>query len=172
MTFSKNKNQDGIIAIYCLVQAEAATFIIAQTIPILRITLQKQSSSSRLVSSVAEPTYSRQGGGDSNNSNKNAARLGASMQDRHEDVELVQLPTGRIVAAASAEGIALRASQEEAAAAERSPVTSKTLPPGEPQRSRARSTVDSEDGIHRLWAGMGLSKRVWSRSSSPAAPAR
>lgn len=78
------------------------------------------------MSSVAEPTYSRHAGSDENNngnSDKNAAHLRASMQDRHEDIELVQLPTGRIVPAASAEGIALRASQEEATtAAERSPV--------------------------------------------------
>lgn len=166
-------------------QAEAAVFIIAQTIPIIRITLQTHSSASRVVTSVAEPRYSS-----SNNKNyycnsqgegsDKAQELPASApqprprSNLYEGVELVQLPTGRIVRADSEEGRALTGSEaSKAAAAVTAGTGTRTRMTPQPFAvvvaggGGGEQSRPGEDEVHRLWADMGLSKRAWSRSPSP-----
>lgn len=65
------------------------------------------------------------------------------------DIELVVLPTGRVVAADSEEGLAFKASKEEH--------DTETIAI---QAPRPR-TPPEEDKVHKVWADLGLSKRAW-----------
>lgn len=149
---------DGIVASYCLIQAEAATFIIAQTFPVIRVMIQSSRSSipSRAVSSVSEPTYSKPG---------NAKATSEPTPAGHESIELVVLATGRIVDAASDEGRAFKASTEAArvAAAEGEQQGADE----ETRRAGRRGGAGADDGVHSVWADMGLSTRAWSKSPPP-----
>lgn len=75
----------------------------------------------------------------------------------HTSVELVQLPTGRIVPATSEEGIRHQASEE----AERAQAS------GQKQAQEAVPGRRMSDEVHRIWADMGLSRRAYSQSASP-----
>lgn len=102
-----------------------------------------------------------------------------------EVIELVQLPSGKIVRADSEEGkaheqskegrtsldIAPNPGQSESAEASKSaqahareeakaPVTPKLAP------RQADSPEEVDDETHKLWADMGLSRRAWSLSPS------
>lgn len=102
-----------------------------------------------------------------------------------EVIELVQLPSGKIVRADSEEGKAHEQSKEgrtsldivpvpgqsESAEASKSaqahapeeakaPVTPKLAP------RQADSPEEVDDETHKLWADMGLSRRAWSLSPS------
>lgn len=87
-------------------------------------------------------------------------------------VELVQLPSGKIVPADSEEA---RASQEASSQAPRteaintSPEGAASAPP--PQEEYGGPDLDDE--VHRKWSDMGLSRRAWSKTPSPpTVPAR
>lgn len=155
--FSADGIIDGVVASYCLIQAEAAVFIIAQTIPVIRVMLQSGGSppTSRPITSVVEPTYSRP--------DKGKAPASEPTLEAHESIELVQLPTGKIVDATSEEGKAFKASpeasrQDEAAAAQES---------GGARDGASGAGPSFEDEVHKAWADMGLSTRAWSKSPSP-----
>lgn len=147
---------DGVVASYCLIQAEAAVFIIAQTLPVLRVMWQSGGSSSisRLVTSVAEPTYSQ--------SRKGKAPASEPTLGAHESVELVQLSSGKIVAATSEEGKAFKALSEASRQAD-----AVLAPERAAQGVNSGTELNFEDNVHKVWADMGLSTRAWSKSPSP-----
>lgn len=151
-----DESVDGVVASYCLIQAEAAVFIIAQTLPVIRVMFQSNTSSptSHPVTSVAEPTYSRRG------KTKGKAPAPELPIGAHEGVELVQLPTGKIVAASSEEGRAFQESSAESRPAET--VESRSAHVG-----TREAGPNFEDEVHKAWADMGLSTRAWSKSPTP-----
>lgn len=85
---------------------------------------------------------------------------GETIHEAGESIELVQLPSGKIVQADSEEGKAFKASQQSEAAA----VPETQLPQA--------SGFDMDDKVHQVWADMGLSRRAWSQSPSPPPAAR
>lgn len=139
----------------CFHQAEAAVFIIAQTIPVIRVMFQSEYASHRsTASSRAVSTKSK-------TPRPNAANEGS------QPVELVQLPSGRIVAADSEEG---RAAQSQGAIESKGalglqPPDVTVTPP--PQQDAGQRTRGDGDEVHRIWEEMGLSRRAWSKSPSP-----
>lgn len=112
------------------------------------------SPASRPVTSVAEPTYSRKGKG------KSKAPAPELPSNAHEGVELVQLPTGKIVAASSEEAKAFKESSGVSRPAEAAESTG--------AQGETREAAQSfEDEVHKAWADMGLSTRAWSKSPTP-----
>lgn len=89
---------------------------------------------------------------------------------RSTSIELVQLSSGKIVAADSEEGRAFKAlgSAEGDATGQTRAVASLSAPGQE----HAPSEVTNDDEVHMIWADMGLSRRAWSRSPSPPPGAR
>lgn len=75
----------------------------------------------------------------------------------HEGVELVQLPTGRIIRADSDEGLAFQQQSSQAQRGSNQPAT--VLPNSE-------EAPPVYDKVHQTWADMGFSKRAWSQSPS------
>lgn len=138
----------------CFHQAEAAVFIIAQTIPVIRVMFQSEDASLRSsTSSRAASTKSKT----------------ARPNETTGPVELVQLPSGRIVTADSDEGRRASEGQEVpknagAQAAEPLPDVTVTSPP---QQGAGQRTRRADDEVHRIWQEMGLSRRAWSKSPSP-----
>lgn len=134
------------MAYCCIHQGEAAIYIIAQTLPILRIMSQ--------VSSQSEPASPPVEFSATIKSTKTNS-LAADEVVVHGSVELVQLASGRIVTVQSEEGRAFK--QAEAA---------KRAGGGQDHAGMeaVRNRVDDE--VHRVWAEMGLSKRAWSPRSS------
>lgn len=151
-----DKSIDGVVASYCLIQAEAAVFIIAQTLPVIRVMFQSNTSSpaTRPVTSVVEPTYSRKGKG------KGKATAPELPVGAHEGVELVQLPTGKIVTADSEEAKAFK----ESSGVSRSAEASESM---NAQGGTREAGQSFEDEVHKAWADMGLSTRAWSKSPTP-----
>lgn len=82
-----------------------------------------------------------------------------------ETEELVQLPSGRIVLAASEEGRSLDAPREEIA---NPTATAMTQSGGATQRGLDIALPGSDDQVRRLWSDMRLSNKA--RSKSPSAP--
>lgn len=139
----------------CFHQAEAAVFIIAQTIPVIRVMFQSEDASRRSSAS------SRVGSTKSKTPKPNASN------EATQPVELVQLPSGRIVPVDSDEG---RAAQNQGAPA--SKVARGVQPPdvtvtSPPQQNAEQSNRAGGDEVHRIWEEMGLSRRAWSKSPSP-----
>ncbi|KUI73283.1 hypothetical protein VM1G_09111 [Cytospora mali] len=141
----------GAVTIYCIQQAEVAVFIIAQTIPVLRVLLNREPKSSQgdPVGSIA---------GFPLDSGADEGKSLAVETGREASIELVQLPSGKIVAADSEEGKEFKASAEEENAGQARVVDS----PGTPEQ--AVGGVANDDEVHRIWADMGLSRRAWSQS--------
>lgn len=155
------------MVIYCLQQAEVVTYIVAQAIPLLRVVYLGDTSNVGPMS-VSEVASTRLA---------DKAKFPATAQEitSEVDIELVQLPTGRIVAADSEEGEAFKAAQQ----APKKPAAAQTglldagrggdvsgdqgLAPAQ----EVHSGVAVDDKVHRLWADMGLSRRAWSQSPSP-----
>lgn len=88
----------------------------------------------------------------------------------HASIELVQLPTGRIVAADSEEGKEFTASQA-GSSPQQGPSPQQegiTVAGAETTQRRegaqSASAIAVPDAIHDMWAGMGLSRRAWSLS--------
>lgn len=129
-------------------------FIIAQTLPVIRVMFQSNTSSPARhpVTSVAEPTYSRKG--------KGKAPAPELPIGAHEGVELVQLPTGKIVEASSEEGKAYKESSGASRPAQTAESTSA-------QGGTREAGPSFEDEVHKAWADMGLSTRAWSKSPTP-----
>ncbi|KAI7780649.1 hypothetical protein LA080_015808 [Diaporthe eres] len=145
----------GVVAVCCFHQAEAAVFIIAQTIPVIRVMFQSEYASHR--STASSRAVSKK----SKTPNPNLSN------EVSQPVELVQLPSGRIVAADSDEG--------RAAQSQRTPEGKSVLnvqPPdvtvtSPPQQDAGQRTRREGDEVHRIWEEMGLSRRAWSKSPSP-----
>lgn len=140
------------MALVGLFQAEVAIYIIAQAIPLLRVFYLGQTKrSSRAAGSVQEaPPPSFVG-------KKLTTRVtgGETIHEADESIELVQLPSGKIVQANSEEGKAFKASR---------PTDGATIPQTQLQQT---SGFNMDDEVHRIWADMGLSRRAWSQSPSP-----
>lgn len=145
---SLTKTIDGIVACYCLIQAEAAVFIIAQTLPVIRVILLSGGTSapSRLVTSVIEPTYGQDAKG------KATAPAPPPPPGAHDSIELVQLESGRIVAATSEEGKAFKASSQAPQQAE----ASVAREPAAEQDEISGAERSFADEVHQTWADMGL----------------
>lgn len=140
------------MALVGLFQAEVAIYIIAQAIPLLRVFyLGRTKGTSRAAGSVQEaPTASFVG-------KKMTTRVtgGQTIHQADESIELVQLPSGKIVQANSEEGRAFKESRPDEG-------------PTAPQtQSGQTSGFNMDDEVHRIWSDMGLSRRVWSQSPSP-----
>ncbi|POS76257.1 hypothetical protein DHEL01_v205350 [Diaporthe helianthi] len=142
----------GWVALVGLFQAEVAIYIIAQAIPLLRVFyLGRTKGSSRTSGSVHKaPPPSFVG-------KKMTTQVtgGETIHATDESIELVQLPSGKIVQANSEEGRAVRESQrnEENTVAQR--------------QVQQTTSFNMDDEVHRIWADMGLSRRAWSQSPSP-----
>lgn len=140
------------VVLACLYQAEAAVVIIAQTVPLIRVLFQG-SQASAVTAAVPQTAKGEKGP--------------ATVQSilGTDDLELVELPTGRIVAAESEEGKAFRAAQVAAGTAT---ATATIAGHGheiqEVDVAREGITTISEDELHKNWAAMGLSRRAWSTS--------
>lgn len=150
------------MTVYCLQQAEVAIFIIAQTIPVLRVLLLREprSSEDRLVGSIAGLA----------SGSKTDKRKSPTIDDvRKTSIKLVQLSSGKIVAAESEEGRAFKASAEEnEATGQTRAATFSSIP----EQTHAVIAVTIDDEVHRNWSDMGLSRRAWSQSPSPPPGAR
>lgn len=146
------------MACYALMQAEITIYIAAQTMPLIRVMFQERSSSTASVGSrpAISPTSPSDKGKSPGTGLNNIQQASAS-------VELVQLPSGRIVTATSEEGKAFKMSEAERAvnqprAAQGPMATTEANPRG--------SDMTVDDDVHRIWADMGLSRRAWSQSPS------
>lgn len=147
------------MACYALMQAEITIYIAAQTMPLIRVMLQGRSSST--VSTRSRPAISPT----SPSGKCKSPVIGLdNIQQSLPSVELVQLPSGRIVAATSEEGQAFKTS--EAGRTVSQPRVAQG--PGAATEANPRaSEVAVDDEVHRIWAEMGLSRRAWSQSPSP-----
>lgn len=140
---------------YGLCQAEITVYIVAQTIPLLRVLSfkkKKNSNTSRhdtRITSVAEI-------------GKGKAQATVVSELRQPSIELVQLASGKIVAADSEEGKQFQASQptgkqpagvvqSAGSTTQVSPETKNHVPAAAPERNSVNSV---EDEVHRLWADM------------------
>lgn len=85
---------------------------------------------------------------------------GETIHETDESIELVQLPSGKIVQANSEEGLAFKASRAKEGA---------TAPQTQLQQTTG---FNMDDKVHQVWADMGLSRRAWSQSPSPPPAAR
>lgn len=186
MVFNLTLDTDGGVVMICLLQAEVSIYIVAQTMPLLRILLLASSSESRIVLSVAEiPPSDKMD--EEKQIRQRAAAVRAAREAPREDVEglrTVQLPTGKIVAATSEEGRAHVASQKTTGedsvgqvrrSIEISPnpteknVVTHPEQDGElegfqPTTGQAGVAMTTEDPVHVLYKAMGLSKKAWSQS--------
>lgn len=140
----------------CTLQVEAAIYIVAQTIPVVRVLIMGSSAPSRAsISSGTHVTEPRP-----------APRRDAPVFTE-EDIELVQLPSGRIVAATSEEGRAFQATLCPQPDVESSLEQHTSLAVGiEQDHNQERDNVGNDE-VHRAWAESGMSKRAWSQSPSP-----
>lgn len=140
-------------------QAEITIYITAQTMPLIRVMLQGRSSS-------RESVRSRSAIGSTKARDKGKSPVTAldNATQAHESVELVQLPSGRIVRATSEEGKAFKTSETERTGGQSIPAQN-LVPTTETNQRASGVTVDDE--VHRIWAEMGLSRRAWSQSPSP-----
>lgn len=73
--------------------------------------------------------------------------------DHDPEMELVVLPSGRVVRADSREGEAFKASQN--------------AEDTQPTEAQPQEESSERDEVHETWAAMGLSKKAWSQSPSP-----
>lgn len=130
-------------------QGEITVYVVAQSMPLIRVLLQGRSSSvERTGGSQPKTTHAGQ-------------RTGAHPgQAPDTAIELIQLPSGRIVPADSEEGKPFKASGMGRAVD--NTVTDNTTRPLTPVDQVSAAVIDDE--VHRVWAGMGLSKRAWSQS--------
>lgn len=139
----------------CLHQAEAAVFIIAQTMPVIRVMFQSENASYRSsVSSRAASARSK------------TPKL-AALSEATQPVELVQLPSGRIVAANSDEGRAAQSQRAPDGEDARGVLPPDVTVTSSSRQETRQSTHRGGDEVHRIWEEMGLSRRAWSKSPSP-----
>lgn len=152
---------------YGLCQAEITVYIVAQTVPLLRVLSFKKKKTSRAsghsdtgrMTSVAAET----GKGKKAQAKQQAATVVASQLRQQPSVELVQLPSGKIVAADSEAGRQFQAaaSREPPADVSSSSQSAGATGPMLQEAETAiaagaeRNSVNSvEDEVHRLWADM------------------
>lgn len=158
---------------YGLCQAEITVYIVAQTVPLLRVLHFKKkkatsssnsnrnnndNSSTKMTTSIAEMSPRSKG--------KIPGII--TTTEQQPSIELVQLPSGRIVAADSEEGKQFQASSPSApprsggntsavvdsVTTQVKPEVETTIGTGLRQRDSAHSV---EDEVHRLWADMYVS---------------
>lgn len=150
--------------ITCLWQAEVAFYIIGQTLPLIRVLLQGDSKN---LGNSAASGASSSARNIPRKPNKASSRTNVpdTIEEVRTSVELVQLPSGRIVPTDSGEGKALKTSQAEIGTAGIVPPLEGDPTPGTTSQRTSGATV--EDEVHKLWSDMGLSKRAWSPPASP-----
>ncbi|KAH8775235.1 hypothetical protein F5883DRAFT_518672 [Diaporthe sp. PMI_573] len=126
----------------------------SQTIPVIRVMLQSEDASLR--SSTSSRAVST----------KSKTPKTSRPNEASGPVELIQLPSGRIVAADSDEGRASQSQEVPKDTGTRGVQPPRdvtvTTPPQQEQRTRR-----ADDEVHRVWEEMGLSRRAWSKSPSP-----
>lgn len=141
---------------------EVVIYIVAQTIPLLRVMFL--GSASTRPGSIAAQTTGSKGKGKFKD-----AKPGNSLEElpgTYESHELVVLATGKVVLAGSEEGKAFQAAQApKPTVAEATEPTDGDSPTKIPDVSdNGMSSLALDDETHQLWAGMGLSRRAWSKS--------
>lgn len=136
-------------------------YVVAQTIPLLRVLFlgdsSRDSKSRGSVAGRTSPSRSEKG--------KPSPAGMDSIQEVRPSIELVQLPTGKIVSADSEEGQAFKSTQPGDNAGRATPATETAT--SQPQVSQGGTGITMDDETHRIWADMGLSRRAWSKSPSP-----
>lgn len=143
----------------------------AQTVPLLRVLYlggEGKIKAGRKIR-IAGPVVESSPGGPL------TKRKATETMEAVQDIELVQLATGKIVARDSKGGKAIEGSQREASksagAAVVQVVAEGVLMPDVPDAPEVTEdgadTAVVDDEAHKLWADMGLSRRVWSQSPSP-----
>lgn len=138
---------DGLVTLACVSQGEAAINIIAQCVPIIRVMLQGETAIRPLSLSSNKPTV------------VSAARAAS--------IELVVLPTGRVVAASSDEGRAFQIEHQQSAQASLEPASKPRPADAKEVGVEIVSEVSADDKVHKRWEEMGLSKRAWTKLPSP-----
>ncbi|KAK7741780.1 hypothetical protein SLS53_004844 [Cytospora paraplurivora] len=157
----------GLIVITCLAQAEVAIYIIAQTLPILRVVIQGDVGRTRSVTGSGlnkDATSFRK-------AHKATARTALdTIEEVRQSIEVVQLPSGLIVPADSEEGRAFKSTHTTTDVEQITPPSDRgptgATAPSHPGQDESGITVDDE--VHKLWSDMGLSRRAWSKSASPS----
>lgn len=153
------KKADGAFMCYGLCQAEISVYIVAQTVPLLRVLSfkKKKTTGSRTTTQIASVAEI-----DPRSKGKSQATATTMLSERQPSIELVQLPGGKIVAADSEEGRQFQASQSsqprDAGASGDTPMAeSQRLQHGaESMTTAQRNSANTgiEDEVHRLWADM------------------
>lgn len=149
-------------------QFEVVIYIVAQTIPLLRVLFV--GSVSTRPGSIAETSPDDKGKAEA----KQPGHASEQAHGTHESHELVVLATGKVVLADSKEGKAFRAAPRSA------PTAPETSDPADARDARTIPDVADDregaarvdDETHRLWADMGLSRRAWSKSPTPSPEGR
>lgn len=154
--------------VWALAQSEVAIYIIAQTVPLLRVLLSQSSSQTHIARSIIE-IDANNGGNMKGKGPATGRETNCATPDPYEGVEMLQLPSGRIVTADSAEGEAFKASQPAsgAAAGATAPSAGQGLSAQAQPPTGEGSARVNDDKVHELWLSMGLSKRAWSQSPPP-----
>ncbi|KUI56130.1 hypothetical protein VP1G_03545 [Cytospora mali] len=151
----------GAVTIWGLLQAEVAIYVVAQTIPLLRVLLLSDSSKDS-----KSPGYATRLSATNRKAKGKTPAAGVEpVQEVRTSIELVHLPSGKIVTADSEEGKAFKSSEAGEKAGQELPTTEKAA--SEPQLVQGVSGATLDDETHRIWADMGLSRRAWSKSPSP-----
>ncbi|KUI73284.1 hypothetical protein VM1G_09110 [Cytospora mali] len=151
----------GAVTIWGLLQAEVAIYVVAQTIPLLRVLLLSDLSKD----SKSPGSSTRLSATNSKNKGKTPTAGVEPVQEVRTSIELVQLPSGKIVAAGSEDGKPFGSSEAGSKTGQAAPTTE--MATSEPQLVQGGSGVTLDDETHRIWADMGLSRRAWSKSPSP-----
>lgn len=154
------------MTIWALLQAEVTIYVVAQTIPLLRVLFlgnsSRDSKSRGSVTGRTSPNTDRSERG------KYPAAAGTdASQGVRQSIELVQLPTGKIVSADSEEGQAHKAAPATETTVRAMPPASEIATPQPVAVEQGGAGVMMDDEIHRIWADMGLSRRAWSKSPPP-----
>lgn len=150
---------DGAVVITCLVQAPVPLYFIAQTIPLVRVILQKDERETRLAGSVNEITprnrMAKQG-------KKPTATAIEPLSEARLSVELVVLPSGKVVRADSDEAQVANVQALQSEAGPSQPAVAASVEQQDPEQLGP----DAQDPVHENWAKMGFSKRAWSPHGS------
>lgn len=141
--------------------AEVTVYIVAQTMPLLRVLVLGQDSKTSSNLGTRSDLSSKP---------TRAVQLGSQSHDT--EIELVELPTGKIVAALSEEGKAFRSAEasKQRVRAEDISITPPAADDGNLEydaglrHSQEIGQVTGDDEVHKLWEAMGLSRQAWSVS--------
>lgn len=160
---------DGSFVVFGLHQFEITIYVVAQTVPLLRVLYLGSESKVKANKKSPRPEGLVEESGMAGQLMK--GKVTATRETVH-DIELVQLTNGKIVARDSEEGKAFEKSQAAAsksAGTAAAQVTAEGLLVADvleaPEGVAGAAIVDDE--VHKLWMDMGLTRRAWSQSPSP-----